>query len=101
MFRITIPLTRDKSYNENELKELVENEMNGSLNGSLNLDDLKIMEILKNNPSITAEQMNKETRFSLRKIYRIYDKLKQLNYIERIGSRNNGSWKIIKIDSDK
>ncbi len=96
MFRLTIPLNRDKNYNENELKKLVENEMNGSINGSLNSEDLKVLEIIKNNPFITAKQMCKDAKISERKFYRIYNKLKNLNYIERIGSRKNGSWKIIK-----
>ena len=50
------------------------------------------------NPKITAREMSEETNFSLRKIYRIYDELKEKKYIERVGSDKNGSWKVIKKD---
>ena len=48
------------------------------------------------NPFITAEEMSQKTTFSKRKIYRIYDKLKEKNYIKRVGTRNKGSWKVMK-----
>ena len=103
MFRITIPLTRDRAYDEIELKELVEEEMNGNRNSvsyseicSVNSDEKKVLELISINPFITAEEMSQKTTFSKRKIYRIYDKLKEENYIKRVGTRNKGSWIVMK-----
>lgn len=106
MFRLIVPLKREKKYTEIELKELVKKEMEepkkGSLNyeknleKSINSDEKKVLKILINDSDITAEEMNKKTGFSLRKIYRIYDKLKKNSYIERSGSRKIGSWKVIR-----
>ncbi len=102
MFRITIPLKRDRRYDEVELKMLVEQEMSGenledgSLNGSLNSDNKTVLAILIKNPFITAEEMSLKTNFSLRKIYRAYDELKEKGYIERVGSRKTGHWKVLK-----
>ena len=92
MFRITIPLVKDKMYSDEELKKL----SNKDENNELNSDEKIILSMLVNNPFITAEEMSEKTNFSKRKIYRIYDKLKESNYIERNGSDKNGSWKIIK-----
>ena len=77
---------------EIELKELVKKEMIDSLN----FDEKKVLSILIKNPLITAEEMSIKTNYSIRKIYRIYEKLKENNYVERIGSKKNGSWKINK-----
>ncbi len=104
MFRITIPLTREKKYSEVELKELVLKEMKSDYNAkkktntdkTLSSDDEIVLSVLSENPSITADEMCKRTDFSLRKIYRIYDKLKENKYIERVGSDRSGFWKVIK-----
>ena len=49
MFRITIPLSRDKKYSEIELKELVEEEMNDKKDETKSLP----LKIIMNNISVT------------------------------------------------
>ena len=95
MFRITIPLTRDRAYDEIELKELVEEEMNGNrnnVNDSVNSDEKKVLEILEKYPSISSKEISEKTGYSLSKVFRIYNQLKEKNFIERKGSDKKGIW---------
>ena len=96
MFRLVVPLTRDAQLNETKIKEMVEKKPVDIKNESLTSDENKIFTILINNPSITAEEISKLSYFSLRKVYRTYNSLKEKGYIERIGSDKIGKWKIIK-----
>ncbi len=99
MFRVTIPLTRDRAYDEIELKELVEEEMNGNRNSisySVNFDEKKVLKIMEKHPMISAQEMSEITGFSLRKVYSIYNQLKEKQYIERKGSDKKGQWIVIK-----
>ena len=63
---------------------------NGNETGNDNLEIWKVMEILSENPSITAKQMN----ISPRKVSRLIKELKENGKIVRIGSDRKGYWKI-------
>ena len=90
MFRVTIPLLRDEKLDEKDLINLA----NGTLNGTLNL----ILNELKNKNNITQKELSEKTGMSLRTIKRNIDILKEDRYIERVGSRKTGHWKILKND---
>ncbi len=62
--------------------------------GNDNLEILKVLEILKKNPSITAKQMARQMNISPRKVSRLIKKLKENGKIIRIGSDRKGYWKI-------
>lgn len=88
MFRVTIPLLRDEKLDEKDLVNLA----NGTLNGTLN----SILEMIKNKNNITQKEISEKTGISLRTIKRNIDILKNDGYIERIGAKKSGYWKILK-----
>lgn len=67
---------------------------NGDETGNDNLEIWKVMEILSENPSITAKQMAKQMNISPRKVSRLIKELKENGKIVRIGSDRKGYWKI-------
>lgn len=67
---------------------MVNDTLNDALNGTLNE--------LKNDKNITQKELVEKTGMSLRTIKRNIKKLKEKGYIERIGSKKIGYWKVIK-----
>lgn len=68
---------------------------NGDDNGNENEnDELKALEILKNDASITARQMAERMNISPRKVSRLIKGLKDKGKIVRVGSDRKGCWKI-------
>lgn len=59
-----------------------------------NDDELKALEILKNDSSITAKQMAERMNISPRKVSRLIKELKDKEKIVRVGSDRKGYWKI-------
>ena len=94
MFRVTIPLLRDKKLDEKDLINLANGTLNGTLNDTLNL----ILNELKNKNNITQKELAEKTGMSVRTIKRNMDVLKETGYIERVGARKTGHWKILKND---
>ena len=70
--------------------------INGTLNESLTEDECLILGELIVNPSITQIELCERTGFSRRSVSRIFSKLKDSDYIERIGSNKSGYWKVLK-----
>ena len=56
----------------------------------------KIIDIIKNNPKCTREELVEFTHRSMRTIQRTIDKLKENKKLIRIGSKKNGYWKVKK-----
>jgi predicted HTH transcriptional regulator len=56
------------------------------------------LELIRENPKITAKEMAEKTEISLRTIRRILDNLANKNIIERQGPDKNGIWLINKND---
>ena len=92
MFRVTIPLLRDEKLDENELSNLSNNSLNGTLNGVLN----SILTEIRGNNKITQKELAEKLGISIRTINRNIMFLRENGYIERIGSKKTGEWKIIK-----
>ena len=63
-------------------------------NKTINLNDVdkKIMNIIKNDPNVTIEECSMKVNKSIRTINNIFKKLKELNLLERIGSKKTGYW---------
>ena len=62
----------------------------------LNKTQRKIVELLKNNPNSTIEEMAKYAEVEPRTIERNIKALKEKNVIDRVGADKNGHW-IVKI----
>lgn len=67
---------------------------NGDITGE-NTDSSRVMELLRNNPAITAAVLAEKTGFSTRKISRIMKELRENGLIVRVGSTRKGYWKIV------
>ncbi|MFR7873937.1 MAG: ATP-binding protein [Christensenellales bacterium] len=70
---------------------------NDPVNDPVNLDEIerKILEIIKDNASITRKDLSKLLYLSETTIKRKLSNLKQHNIIERLGSDKKGSWRIL------
>lgn len=55
----------------------------------------KIIELIKENESITHIMLSKETGISTKSIYLLLKTLKEKKMIERIGSDKNGKWRVM------
>jgi len=80
-FKVEVPLTKNSELNDSEL---------------LNENKEIILKIIKEKPKITQEELSNETGMSIRTIKRMITDLKESKYIERIGSKKVGNWKINK-----
>jgi len=83
---------------ENTRIKLRDGELKVELYGELNLSDnaLKIIDIIKNNSSVTANEMADLIKTSTRTVDRAIKELRDNNIIIREGSLKTGYWKIIK-----
>ena len=70
---------------------------NDPVNDPVNLDEIerKILEIIKDNASITRKELSRLLDLSEATIKRKLSNLKQHNVIERLGSDKKGSWRIL------
>ena len=71
--------------------------VNDPVNAPVNLDEIerKILEIIKDNASITRKELSRLLDLSEATIKRKLSNLKQHNVIERVGSDKKGSWRIL------
>mgnify|MGYP002625386127 CR=1 FL=1 len=69
--------------------------VHGHVQVKLNDRDLKILEIMKENSSITIKDLAKDFNVTEKTIFRAIQKLKELNKVERVGSDKNGYWKVL------
>lgn len=76
-------------------KELLEKPQLNFYEG-LNETENYILELLKENPKIIANDLAKISQFSIPYVKKILTSLKNKNYIERVGSNKTGYWKVIK-----
>ena len=65
---------------------------NESINGTINENHMLMLSMILHNPTITIKMMCEKTGLSKTTIHRYIKELKELGYLERIGSRKNGTW---------
>ena len=53
-----------------------------------------IIKEMKNNPNITTKDLIELTKLSKTSIQKYIKELTEKNLIERVGSKNGGSWKV-------
>lgn len=63
---------------------------------TLNISAIKILAKIRNNPNITKPQLMLKCDLGKTSTDNIIKKLKEMNYIERIGANKNGYWKVNK-----
>lgn len=70
--------------------------MNVGLNVGLNKTEKKVIEFLIENPSFTSDNLAEKIGVTKRTIERTLKKLQEKKMIERIGSKRDGNWIVIK-----
>ena len=86
--RCTIPF-------EKEVTDQINNR-NVGLNVGLNKTEKKVIENLIENPSITSANLAEIIGVTKRTIERTFKSLQEKKIIERIGTKRNGNWIVIK-----
>ena len=82
------------NFEEKETENVGANSENVGVNVGvkLNKTQKKIVDLIRNNPSITIEEMAKFASVETRTIERNIKTLKQKEIIERVGADKNGHW---------
>lgn len=80
----------------NIIKETIINTTQKTTQKKINNSQKKIIELIKENPSITRKEMAEKIGISDDGIKYNLNKLKKMNLITRIGSDRSGTWKISK-----
>ncbi len=70
--------------------------MNVGLNVGLNKTEKKVVSLLIENPAYTSEELAEEIGLTKRTIERAFISLKNKKVIERVGSKRDGRWIVIK-----
>lgn len=78
------------------LNELQNGGLNGVLNGGLNQEEKAIIHLLATHPYLTHNALSEELHIPLRTIQRIMRKLIEKGYIQRVGAKKNGYYKILR-----
>ena len=73
-----------------------ENEATEGANVGINvgINEQKVIELIVENPHISAVEVSEKLSVSLRQAERIFAHLKEKKLIERVGARKNGYWKV-------
>ena len=79
---------------EKEAENVGANDKNVGVNVGvkINKTQRQIVELIRNNPSITIEEMAKFADVAARTIERNIKKLKEREIIDRVGADKNGQW---------
>lgn len=70
--------------------------LNIGLNVALNKTEKKVIELLIENPSITSTELTEKIGVTKRTIERTFKSLKEKKMIERIGSKRDGNWIVVR-----
>ena len=57
---------------------------------------MKILEEMKKNPKITADELSEILSINLRNTKKNIEKIKEKGLIKRVGSRKTGHWEVMK-----
>ena len=86
--RCTIPF-------EKEVMSQIDNK-NVGLNVGLNRTEKKVIEYLIENPSITSTEIAEQIGVTKRTVERTFKSLQDKNILERIGSKRDGNWIVVR-----
>ena len=86
--RCTIPF-------EQEVIDKIGNK-NVGLNVGLNKTEKKVIELLIENPNMTSIELSEKNRCTKRTIERAFKSLQEKKMIERVGSKRDGNWIVVR-----
>ena len=86
---IFLPLEKKNESNISSFISSPDDEIN------LNVDQVTVLGVMANYPSMTYPEIAQKTGFSESKVYRIAGILRKKGAIERMGSRKTGTWKVL------
>lgn len=99
IFTTTIPLKKTINVSEKNIIEISKGQ-NELLNDPLNelLDDTqnKILTLIKNNNSLTYDELSNQLNISSSTVKRKVKEMKELEIIVRVNGKRDGHWKILK-----
>ena len=90
--RCTIPFEKEV-INQMENKNVG---LNVCLNVGLNKTEKKVIELLIENPNITSAELAEKIGVTKRTIERTFKSLQEKKMIERIGSKRDGNWIVVR-----
>lgn len=90
--RCTIPFKKEV-INQMENKNVG---LNVVLNVVLNKTEKKVIELLIENPNITSTELAEKIGVTKRTIERTFKSLQEKKMIERIGSKRDGNWIVVR-----
>ena len=90
--RCTIPFKKEV-INQMENKNVG---LNVVLNVVLNKTEKKVIELLIENPNITSAELAEKIGVTKRTIKRTFKSLQEKKMIERIGSKRDGNWIVVR-----
>lgn len=90
--RCTIPFKKEV-INQMENKNVG---LNVVLNVVLNKTEKKVIELLIENPNITSAELAEKIGVTKRTIERTFKSLQEKKMIERIGSKRDGNWIVVR-----
>ena len=91
--RVKFKFEKVESFDDNNQKQ--QDKLGEKLYEKLGENRQKILQLIKNNPDITIQELSRELGISTTAIEKNIKLLKQKGYIKRIGSDKGGSWVII------
>lgn len=94
-FVVTLPNVKVGTQDENYFDEPV-SDTNGTISGTLNGTLKQIYELIKNQSDITIDELIETSHKARRTVARAISELKEKGFIERVGSKKTGSWKVLK-----
>lgn len=96
--RVTIPFAYE--IESDGVNDGVNNGVNDGVNDGVTVilsdKERSVLSLIKSNPNITTNILINNTGFSRPTVERAINKLKQLNFIRRVGADKNGHWEVIK-----
>ncbi|MCD7725377.1 MAG: putative DNA binding domain-containing protein [Clostridiales bacterium] len=98
---VTIPFNwinvmGDKVSNKTSNKVSNKNTDETSVESGLTETQARILAEIRNNPNITRERLMEKIKVGKTTVYTAISTLKKLGYIERVGSKKSGYWKVLK-----
>lgn len=94
--QVTIPFNFINAVDYQIKKKVVNKSGEEVVNKLLNKTQLSIIKSIRNNPNITIAELSQETGLGHTAIQNNLNKMQDMTIIERIGSRKNGYWKVLK-----
>jgi len=91
-----IATLKNMNYGNELLNGAVNVGLNVGINVGLNNLENDILNHIKNNNKISAIELSRMLKISSRQVERIIGNLKERSFIERIGAKKTGYWKVIK-----